>query len=62
MNDRERQIEMMQYLHERWDESEFRLNFLRSFTGAALNEPTDEQLREWAAKTGGLCCAWQIPR
>ena len=51
-------MELMQDLRERWDESEFRLNFLRSITGAVLNEPTDEHLREWAAKTGGLCCAW----
>lgn len=61
MNAHERQQELMDMLRKRWDESEFRLNFLRSFNGTELKEPTDDQLREWAAKTGELCCDWPTP-
>lgn len=61
MNSHERHNQMIELLRERWEESEFRLNFLRSFTGTELEEPTDDELQQWARTTGELCSAWPIP-
>jgi hypothetical protein len=47
MNQFERDWEEMNRIRKCWDESEWRLNFLRSFPARPLTEPTPEQLKEW---------------
>lgn len=61
MNAHERQLEEMRMIRRRWADSEFRINFLRAFTGQPLNEPTDDQLRQWDQAIRQQCSIWQIP-
>lgn len=57
----ETQLDEMRAIHRRWAESEWRLNFLRSYTAQPLTTPTNEQLRAWEQQTRQSCSPWQIP-
>ncbi len=57
----ERQLDELRAIRKRWAESEWRLQFLRSFTDASKTTPTDDQLRSWDQTTKSSCSPWQIP-
>lgn len=61
MDQFERQMEELREIRKRWTESEWRLNFLRSFNSQPLPHPTDDELRAWDQTTRSLCSVWQIP-
>jgi len=61
MNQHERNLEQLQQIKRRWQESEWRLNFLRSFTGQPMTAPTDDELLTWDSTTRQTCLVWQIP-
>jgi hypothetical protein len=61
MNQFERKEEEARRLRLMWDESEWRLNFLRSFSPQPLTQPTSEQLLQWTQYTKQLCSVWQTP-
>lgn len=50
----ERQYQEIQKARKLWDESEWRLQFLRSETGAQPKEPTDEEVLTWARKNNAI--------
>jgi hypothetical protein len=60
-NQYERKLEEMVKINARWSESEWRLNFLRSFSPHPLTKPNAEQLREWDQQSRLLCSVWQTP-
>jgi hypothetical protein len=48
--EREQQRATWRIYREAWDESEYRLNFLRSQTGDPIKRATDEEVLKWANK------------
>jgi len=61
MSPQERQQDELRELRKRWQESEWRLQFLRSFSGQQLTKPLDDHLREWDRRNQSSCSTWQIP-
>jgi hypothetical protein len=61
MSPQERQQDELRELKKRWQESEWRIQFLRSFSGQQQTRPSDEQLRQWEQRNRTLCSIWQIP-
>jgi hypothetical protein len=59
MSPHERQMDELRVIHTRWAESEWRLQFLRSFTGISRTAPTDDQLRRWDQTARQTCSLWQ---
>lgn len=45
------QLDLLAKVRKRWQESEWRLNFLRTQTGQPRPEPTDEELLQWHQRT-----------
>jgi hypothetical protein len=43
-----KQMEELAAIRKLWDESEYRLHFLRTNTGKPKQEPTDEALLQWS--------------
>ena len=56
-----RKLDELAYARKQWAESEWRLNFLRSFTAQPLTTPANEQLLAWDQQTRQSCSPWQIP-
>ena len=61
MSPQERKLEQARSSRQLWSESEWRLNFLRSFSGQPLTHPTDEELRLWDQHCKTSCSVWQAP-
>ena len=59
MNQIDRQMDELRAIRTRWAESEWRLQFLRSFTGTGRTVPTDDQLRQWDQTATQTCSPWQ---
>jgi hypothetical protein len=61
MDQIERNQEEQRKLRLMWEESEWRLQFLRTFSGQQHTRPTHEQLRMWDQRNRSSCSPWQIP-
>ena len=59
MNQIERRLDELCAIKTRWAESEWRLQFLRSFTGTSNTKPTDDQLWQWDQTSRRTCSPWQ---
>ena len=61
MNQHERKINELQILGQMWDESEWRLNFLRNISATPFSDQLPEQLEAWKQQISAQRSIYQPP-